>query len=78
MTFRVGRVLVASLIISTTVSASIVTYRNMMNETCIDDLSELEEVAANKTKKYGQVAVNFNQVYFDKQKNQWCYQSEMD
>lgn len=78
MKMRIGRVLIASLVISTTVSAGITLYKNQPKIRCIDDLSELSEIAAAETKRPGQVAVNFEQVYYDKQKQQWCYQSEMD
>jgi hypothetical protein len=78
MNIRIVRVLIASLAISTTGSAAITLYKSQPKISCIDDLSELNEIAAAETKRPGQVAVNFEQVYFDKHKQQWCYRSEMD
>lgn len=75
---RIWRVLIASILLSSAASAAIVYYQVEYNTRCIDDLSELVGIALEQNKQAGQVAVNFNQVYFDKQLQQWCYQVEVD
>ncbi len=75
---RIWRVLMASLLLSSGASAAIIYYQFEYNTHCIDDLSELADIALAETKQDGQVAVSFNQLYFDQQKQQWCYLGEMD
>ncbi|MCS6176183.1 hypothetical protein [Shewanella baltica] len=71
MLFRPVRVFVTTLLL-TTFGFLIMFLVQLSEPTCVDDLSELNDIVAKRDQTGDTTAVNFD-VGFDKEKNQWCY-----
>lgn len=71
MIFRPVRVFVTTLLL-TTFGFLIMFLVQLSEPTCVDDLSELNDIVAKRDQTGDTTAVNFD-VGFDKEKNQWCY-----
>lgn len=71
MIFRPVRVFVTTLLF-TTFGFLIMFLVQLSESTCVDDLSELNDIVAKRDQTGDTTAVNFD-VGFDKEKNQWCY-----
>ena len=71
MIFRPVRVFVTTLLF-TTFGFLIMFLVQLSEPTCVDDLSELNDIVAKRDKTGDTTTVNFD-VGFDKEKNQWCY-----
>ncbi|SUI62887.1 hypothetical protein [Shewanella baltica] len=71
MLFRPVRVFVITLLL-TAFSFLILFLVQLSELTCVDDLSELNDIVAKRDQTGDTTAVNFD-VGFDKEKNQWCY-----
>ncbi|WP_330147035.1 hypothetical protein [Shewanella oncorhynchi] len=71
MLFRPVRVFVTTLLF-TTFGFLIMFLVQLSEPTCVDDLSELNDIVAKRELMGDTTAVNFD-VGFDKEKNQWCY-----
>lgn len=71
MLFRPVRVFVTTLLF-TTFGFLIMFLVQLSEPTCVDDLSELNDIVAKRDQTGDTTAVNFD-VGFDKEKNQWCY-----
>lgn len=71
MIFRPVRVFVTILLL-TAFSFLILFLVQLSELTCVDDLSELNDIVAKRDQTGDTTAVNFD-VGFDKEKNQWCY-----
>lgn len=71
MIFRPVRVFVTTLLF-TTFGFLIMFLVQLSEPTCVDDLSELNDIVAKRDLTGDTTAVNFD-VGFDKEKNQWCY-----
>ena len=71
MIFRPVRVFVTTLLF-TTFGFLIMFLVQLSEPTCVDDLSELNDIVAKRDQTSDNTAVNFD-VGFDKEKNQWCY-----
>ena len=71
MIFRPVRVFVTTLLF-TTFGFLIMFLVQLSEPTCVDDLSELNDIVAKREQMGDTTAVNFD-VGFDKEKNQWCY-----
>ncbi|WP_415776311.1 hypothetical protein ACMYQ1_09920 [Shewanella oncorhynchi] len=71
MIFRPVRVFVTTLLL-TTFGFLIMFLVQLSEPTCVDDLSELNDIVAKRDQAGDTTTVNFD-VGFDKEKNQWCY-----
>ncbi|WP_330148611.1 hypothetical protein [Shewanella oncorhynchi] len=71
MIFRPVRVFVTTLLL-TTFGFLIMFLVQLSEPTCVDDLSELNDIVAKRDQTGDTTTVNFD-VGFDKEKNQWCY-----
>jgi hypothetical protein len=71
MIFRPVRVFVTTLLF-TTFGFLIMFLVQLSEPTCVDDLSELNDIVAKRDQAGDTTTVNFD-VGFDKEKNQWCY-----
>ncbi|MEM6191822.1 hypothetical protein [Shewanella scandinavica] len=71
MIFRPVRVFVTTLLF-TTFCFLIMFLVQLSEPTCVDDLSELNDIVAKRDQTGDTTTVNFD-VGFDKEKNQWCY-----
>ena len=71
MIFRPVRVFVTTLLL-TTFGFLIMFMVQLSEPTCVDDLSELNDIVAKRDQPGDTTTVNFD-VGFDKEKNQWCY-----
>ncbi|WP_415776284.1 hypothetical protein ACMYQ1_09725 [Shewanella oncorhynchi] len=71
MLFRPVRVFVTTLLL-TTFGFLIMFLVQLSEPTCVDDLSELNDIVAKRHQTGDTTAVNFD-VGFDKEKNQWCF-----
>ncbi|MCS6123385.1 hypothetical protein [Shewanella baltica] len=71
MLFRPVRVFVTTLLLST-FGFLIMLLVQLSEPTCVDDLSELNDIVAKRLQTGDTSAVNVD-VGFDKEKNQWCY-----
>ncbi|WP_413472116.1 hypothetical protein [Shewanella baltica] len=71
MIFRPVRVFVTTLLF-TTFGFLIMFLVQLSEPTCVDDLSELNDIVAKRNQTGDTTTVNFD-VGFDKEKNQWCY-----
>lgn len=71
MIFRPVRVFVTTLLF-TTFGFLIMFLVQLSEPTCVDDLSELNDIVAKRDQTGDTTTVNFD-VGFDKEKNQWCY-----
>ncbi|MEM6248432.1 hypothetical protein [Shewanella vaxholmensis] len=71
MLFRPVRVFVTTLLL-TTFGFLIMFLVQLSEPTCVDDLSELNDIVAKRDQTGDTTTVNFD-VGFDKEKNQWCY-----
>ncbi|MGI2152344.1 hypothetical protein ACROAK_05575 [Shewanella oncorhynchi] len=71
MIFRPVLVFVTTLLF-TTFGFLIMFLVQLSEPTCVDDLSELNDIVAKRDQTGDTTTVNFD-VGFDKEKNQWCY-----
>ncbi len=75
---RMSRVIPASIVFTLLFSTSIAAYRYETSIGCIDDLSELSEIARERAKHNNNAPLHVNNVLYNPDKMQWCFRYEVD
>ena len=75
---RVGRVLTASFILAFVISTGIVVYSYESSFDCIDDISELMDIAREHAKYNNNAPLNVDSLLYHPDKQQWCFRYEVD
>jgi len=75
---RLSRVLPAVIILTLFVDTAIAAYQYQNSFDCVDDLSELTDIASERAKHNGNARLHVNNVLYHRDLQQWCFRYEVD
>lgn len=75
---RIGRVLSASIVLALIFSTGISVYRYESSLDCVDDISELTDIARERAPHNNYEPLQVDNLLYHPDKQQWCFRYEVD